>query len=103
MTKKDDEINNSNSFQLIRTRKKERCDNMNVIFLDFDGVLDTIHFNSYEDVEKRIIILADICHEYNCKVVIEAAAKNAIDEETMEVRGKWVNFIFSLFEKYKIK
>ena len=76
---------------------------MNVIFLDFDGVLDTIHHNSDADVEKRIEILADICHEYNCKVVIEAAAKDAIDEDTMEVHGKWVNLIFSLFEKYKIE
>lgn len=76
---------------------------MNVIFLDFDGVLDTVHFNSYEDVEKRIAVLAQICNEYNCKVVIEAAAKDAIDEETMEINGKWVNFIFSLFEKYGIE
>jgi len=73
---------------------------MNVIFLDFDGVLDTIHYKSNEDVEKRIAILADICKEYNCKIVIEAAAKNAIDEETMEIHGKWVNFIFDLFNKY---
>lgn len=76
---------------------------MNVIFLDFDGVLDTFHYNSYEDVEKRIMILSDICKEYDCKVVIEAAAKDAIDEETLEVSGKWVNFIFSLFNKYGIE
>ena len=71
---------------------------MNVIFLDFDGVLDTIHFKSNEDVERRIKILADICHLYNCKIVIEASAKIAIDEETMEIDGEWVNFIFSLFK-----
>ena len=78
-------------------------DIMNVIFLDFDGVLDTIHYNSYEDVEKKVVILADICNTYNCKVVIEAAAKDAIDEDTMEVKGKWVTFIFSLFDKYGIE
>ena len=76
---------------------------MNVIFLDFDGVIDTIHHNSNIDVEKRIAILADICKEYNCKVVIEAAAKNAIDENTMEIEGEWVNFIFNLFKKYGIE
>lgn len=76
---------------------------MNVIFLDFDGVIDTIHHNSYEDVEERIKLLADICKEFDCKVVIEAAAKDAIDEETLEVEGKWVNFVFSLFKKYGIE
>lgn len=75
---------------------------MNVIFLDFDGVLDTFHYNSYEDVEKRIAILADVCKEYDCKIVIEAAAKDAIDEDTMVTESKWVNFIFDLFEKYGI-
>ena len=43
---------------------------MNVIFLDFDGVLDTAHYKSLVDIERRIKILADICKEYNCKFVI---------------------------------
>lgn len=76
---------------------------MNIIFLDFDGVLDTIHYHSDEDIERRVAILADICHEYDCKVVIEASAKEAIDEETLEVTGKFVNFIFNLFDKYDIE
>ena len=68
---------------------------MNVIFLDFDGVLDTFHYNSTEDMERRIKILAEICKEYNCKVVIEASAKGAIEEETMEIADvSWVNKIF---------
>ena len=76
---------------------------MNVIFLDFDGVLDTVHYNTYEDIEKKVLILSKICQEYNCKVVIEASAKDAIDEETMEVNGEWVEFIFNLFKKYNIE
>lgn len=77
---------------------------MNVIFLDFDGVLDTIHYNSLEDIEKRIKILADICKEYDCKVVIEASAKDAIDEETLQIEEEsWVNDIFKLFKKYGIE
>ena len=76
---------------------------MNVIFLDFDGVLDTYHFNSLEDIEKRIKILSDICMEYDCKIVIEASSKDAIDEETLEIaEGSWVNDIFKLFKKYNI-
>ena len=34
---------------------------VNVIFLGFDGVLDTIHYNYNEDIEKRTAILSDIC------------------------------------------
>ena len=77
---------------------------MNVIFLDYEGVLDTFHFNSLEDIERRIKILASICKDYDCKVVIEASEKNAIDEETMEIAdGSWVNKIFELFKKYGIE
>lgn len=78
---------------------------MNVIFLDLDGVIDTYHYQSKEDMEKKIKILADICHEFNCKVVIEASAKTAIDEETMEIcpDALWINFIFDMFKKYNIE
>lgn len=77
---------------------------MNVIFLDFDGVLDTISYKSLEDIERRIKILSLICQKYDCKVVIEASAKNVIDEETLKIEeGSWVNNIFKLFNKYGIK
>ena len=77
---------------------------MNVIFLDFDGVLDTYHYNSLEDIERRVKILAEICRENNCKIVIEASAKDAIDEETLEIEeGSWVNRVFELFKKYGIE
>ena len=77
---------------------------MNVIFLDFDGVLDTYHYNSWEDIERKIKLLADICNENNCKIVIEAASKDAIDEETLEVMdGSWINEIFVMFKKYNIE
>ncbi len=77
---------------------------MNVIFLDLDGVIDTVHYHSLEDWERRIIILSDICKEYNCKVVIESSAKDAIDEKTLEVAEcSWVNKLFELFNKYDIE
>lgn len=76
---------------------------MNVIFLDFDGVIDTVHDSTYEDVEKRIKLLSDICREYDCKVVIEASLKEAIDEETMKTQSTWVEYIFALFKKYGIE
>ena len=77
---------------------------MNVIFIDFDGVLNTHHYNSLKDIEKRIKILADICNEYNCKVVIESTSKDAIDEETLEViENSQINKIFEMFKKYNIE
>ncbi len=77
---------------------------MNVIFLDFDGVLDTYHYNSLEDIERKIKLLADICNENKWKIVIEAASKDAIDEETLEVMdGSWINEIFVMFKKYNIE
>ena len=77
---------------------------MNVIFLDFDGVLDTNYYKSDEQIEEKIKILSDICHKYDCKVVIEASAKLAIDEETLKIDSdaNWVNFLFSCFKKYNI-
>ena len=78
---------------------------MNVIFLDFDGVIDTNYYKTNEDIEKKIAILAEICKEYNCKVVIDASAKSVIDEETLKVDkdAKWVQYVFDLFEKYGIE
>ena len=75
---------------------------MNVIFLDFDGVLDTVHYSSMKDIERRIKVLSDICSEYDCKVVIEASAKDAIDEKTGYIYSDWVKSIFNLFDKYNI-
>ena len=76
---------------------------MNVIFLDFDGVLSTIHKRSNKDIEKKVIILSEICKEFNCKVVIEASAKDGIDEYTLEPNGEYLNFLFDLFKKYNIE
>ena len=82
---------------------KQSKEDINVIFLDFDGVVNTIHYSSNEDVERRIKILSDICKEYNCKVVIEASIKDLIDEDSMEINGEWLQFVFSLFKKYDIE
>lgn len=86
---------------------------INVIFLDFDGVLNTIHDSSTyggekalsDKLEKRIAVLANICKEYNCKIVIEASAKSAIDETTMAIDpdANWLIEIFNLFKKYEIE
>lgn len=76
---------------------------MNVIFLDFDGVLNCVHDKSDEELEKRIKILGDIVKEYNCKIVIEASMKSLIDEDTLEFDNEWLEQIFSLFEKYGIE
>lgn len=78
---------------------------MNVIFLDFDGVIDTNYYKSDEQIEEKIKILSDICHSYDCKVVIEASAKEAIDENTLGIdeESTWVLKIFDLFKKYDIE
>lgn len=82
---------------------------MNVIFLDFDGVLNTWHdyYSTKQEVnekyDKRIKILSDICKKYDCKVVIEASVKSFIDEETLETDVDWVNKIFKIFKKYDIE
>ena len=77
---------------------------INVIFLDFDGVLDTIHYSSLDDIERRIKILSEICNELDCSVVIEASAKDVINEDTLQIEdnSSWVNFIFDCFDKYNI-
>ena len=76
---------------------------MNVIFLDFDGVLNTAHYESDSNLEARIAVLADICHEYDCKIVIDALAKVAIDPDSLETDEEWINNIFLLFKKYNIE
>ena len=89
---------------------------MNVIFLDFDGTLHTFYDMKLEyelkvpkeeilkRIEKRIETLADICKQYDCKVVIEASAKDAMDEETMEIQpeAEWVQNILNMFRRHGI-
>lgn len=78
---------------------------MNVIFLDFDGVLNTYHLSSDEDIEKRIKLLSKIVKKYDCKIVIEASCKRDIDEDTLEVDDdcKWIKYVMALFKKYDIE
>ena len=85
---------------------------MNVIFLDFDGVINSFHCMEDIDTEKRIKILADICQELNCKVVISAGINDTIDEETLRVYDydfvdedvrNYVNGILDMLKKYNIE
>lgn len=79
---------------------------MNVIFLDFDGVLNTLSEpkdKKEENREKRIKILSDICSKYDCKVVLETAHKDFVDEETMKSDVDWINKVLNLFKKYNIE
>lgn len=76
---------------------------MNVIFTDIDGTLLTDHFNTMEDVERRVAVLADICKEYDCKVVLEAALKRLIDPYTLETSSLFINKLYELFSKYNIE
>ena len=74
---------------------------MNVIFLDFDGVLDTHYYRSDEQIEEKIKILADICHTYDAKVVIESSYKDMLDEETLEILYPERDWLIKLMNKFK--
>ena len=87
---------------------------MNVIFLDFDGVIST-HHDIYDEklnrvpeeiyrknVDSRIKILGEICTENDAKVVIESSYKDRIDEETLETDLDWIQFILDTMKKYGI-
>ncbi len=76
---------------------------MNVIFIDFDGVLFTFRHDNDELLEKRIKILSDICHMYDAKVVIESSEKELIDEDTLETESSWVQHVFDLFKKHDVE
>ncbi len=76
---------------------------MNVIFLDFDGVLSTAHGSEYEDIERRISILADICKDIDCKIVIEAGAKDSIDEDTLTSDNEYAQTVLNLLKKYHLE
>ena len=81
---------------------------MNVIFLDFDGVINTINgvirpLEKENAKEERIKILSEICHKYDCKVVIISSHKDQIDEETLETNIDWINEYFEKFKQYDIE
>ena len=79
---------------------------MNVIFLDFDGVLNPIREESLEQLEKRVEILSRICKETDSKVVISSGNKNRISSKTNRPKqnaNKWTKYLFLLFDKYEIE
>ena len=87
----------------IVTAKEREENNMNVIFVDVEGVLRTAHFDSLDDIERKIKTLGEICHEYDAKVVLEATSKIFIDEITLEAdKNSEVYKILQLFKKYNI-
>ena len=75
---------------------------MNVIFLDFDGVINIFN-DTEEDFLKRVKILSEICRRYNCKVVIESSHKDSINEETLETDVEWIQELFEMFKEYGIE
>ena len=81
---------------------------MNVIFTDFDGVINTLNGTlrpreKETAKEERIKILGDICKKYNCKVVIISGHKDRINEETLETDLDWIQEYFKLFKKYGVE
>ena len=78
---------------------------MNVIFLDFDGVLFCLRDEDNE-LERRIALLSKLCKETDSKVVISAAGKKFISEKTgrpYSHSGKWLKDIYLLFDKYDVE
>ena len=78
---------------------------MNVIFLDFDGVIDTYKCTSSEYMESKIKLLSSICKEFNCKVVISSSRKEYIDGKTLKVKEdiEWIKNILEYIKKYGIE
>jgi hypothetical protein len=82
-----------------------------VLFIDFDGVINSLNDIDEdkgvvkEKIEQRIKVLADIARIYNCKIVIESGARVCIDEQTMQINpeAEHVKEIFELFKKYNIE
>ena len=78
---------------------------MNVIFLDFDGVITTLNGNlrpreKENAKEERIKIVARICDLYDCKIVVESAHKDMIVRKTLTSKIKWIQEILDLLKEY---
>lgn len=84
---------------------------MKVIFIDFDGVINTVQDKydlaidgiseetAKERITKRIKILADACKENDAKVVIESAYKEKIDPETLESNVEWIQDYLNILKE----
>ena len=85
----------------------------NVIFLDIDGVLNTWHTlrelllyeneKYYNEVQnEKLKILSEICHRYDCKVVMSSTHKDIMDEKTLEIKNDGEEWFKELLEAFKI-
>lgn len=88
---------------------------MKVIFIDFDGVINTLQdkydlaINGISEetakkrITKRLEILADACKENDAKVVIESAYKEKIDPETLESNVEWIQEYLNVLKENGIE
>ena len=88
---------------------------MKVIFIDFDGVINTVQdkydlaINGISEetakkrITKRLEILADACKENDAKVVIESAYKEKIDPETLESNVEWIQEYLNVLKENGIE
>lgn len=72
---------------------------MNVLFVDIDGVLNSLR-NKNVIVDRMVKVLSEICHKYNCKVVVESTHKPKISIE--EDGSSMMRELFNYFKKYDI-
>lgn len=72
---------------------------MNVLFVDIDGVLNSY---GYKDiiVDRMVKVLGEICHKYNCKVVVESSHKPKLSE--WEEESFLITKLNDYFKKYDI-
>ena len=74
---------------------------MNVIFLDFDGVVCTSVFQNNADIEAKIILLKEICDYCNASVVITSIHKNSFDPITLEPIDKDAEYAIYVMDTLK--
>ena len=76
---------------------------MKVIFLDFGGVLYTAHHDSDENIKEKIGILAKICQDNNCKVVIISLDRDLIDVNSLTSPYEFINTILVALKEKKVE
>lgn len=62
---------------------------MNVLFLDVDGVLNdfaTLLFTDGELSDEKLEMVASLCKEFDCKIVLSTSWRGGMNEDTLECR-----------------
>ena len=81
---------------------KNSIKSIDVVYLDYDGVIKTEHKNDRSAIDSQVRILSFICRGLDLKVVITTNRKKVINPITFETEDEEMKYFLDCMKKYGV-